>query len=117
MKSARRITLTNEERTTLERWSRGRRTPARLVLRGKIVLRAAQGMMNREIAQKLKTAPKTVSLWRTRFAEGRLAGIEKDAPRGGRRAKTRDEIAPRIIKRPEKPRPMRCTSIPRSNRG
>ena len=84
MKRAREISLTDEERQTLRRWSRGRSTPARLVLRAKIVLLAAEGMMNKDIAIELTTAPKTVSLWRTRFADHRLPGIEKDAPRGGR---------------------------------
>ena len=62
MKHARRITLTDDERKTLKRWTRGRRTPARLVLRAKIVLLAADGMMNKDIAESLKTARKTVSL-------------------------------------------------------
>jgi len=109
MKSARQITLTDEERTTLEQWSRGRRTPARLVLRAKIVLRAAEGMMNKVIAQKLKTAPKTVSLWRTRFAERGLAGIEKDAPRGGRPATTREKLARRIIEKTTQETPANAT--------
>jgi len=78
MKVAPEILLTEEERTTLERWSRGRSTPARLVLRSKIVLLAAEGRMNQKIAPRLKTGMKTVSLWRRRFAEERLAGIEKD---------------------------------------
>ena len=82
MKIAPKIALTDEERTVLERWSRGRSTPARLVLRSKIVLLAAEGKMNQKIAPRLRTALKTVSLWRRRFAEQRLAGIEKDAPRG-----------------------------------
>jgi DNA-binding CsgD family transcriptional regulator len=84
MKIAPEIVLTDEERATLERWSRGRSTPARLVLRSQIVLLAAEGKMNQKIAPRLKTALKTVSLWRRRFAEQRVAGIEKDAPRGGR---------------------------------
>ncbi len=97
MKNARRIALTDDERKTLQRWSRGRRTPARLVLRARIVLRAADGTMNKDIAKALKTAPKTVSLWRVRFAERRLAGIEKDAPRGGRPPQAREHIAREII--------------------
>ena len=51
MKHARQITLTDDERRTLNRWTRGRRTPARLVLRAKIVLLAADGMMNKDIAE------------------------------------------------------------------
>ena len=40
------LELTSGERTTLEKWSKGRSTPQRLVLRAKIVLLAAQGMLN-----------------------------------------------------------------------
>jgi hypothetical protein len=46
MKKAVVIVLTGEQRTVLNRWSRGRSTPARLVLRAKIVLLAAEGPMN-----------------------------------------------------------------------
>ena len=62
MKIAPEVILTDDERMTLERWSRGRSTPARLVLRSKIVLLAAQGSLNQQIAPQLKTALKTVSL-------------------------------------------------------
>ena len=58
MKHARQITLTDDERRTLDRWTRGRRTPARLVLRAKIVLLAADEMMNKDIADSLATARK-----------------------------------------------------------
>ncbi len=92
MKVAPQITLTDEERTILERWSRGRSTPARLVLRAKIISLAAEGKRNQQIAPRLKTALKTVSLWRRRFAEQRVAGIEKDAPRGGRKPKARERM-------------------------
>lgn len=85
MKSAPVIELSSAERRTLSAWSRGRRTPARLVLRAKIVLAAAEGSLNQDIAAQLGTSRKTVSLWRRRFAERRLAGIETDAPRPGRK--------------------------------
>lgn len=47
------IELNEEERATLDRYARGRSTPARLVLRAKIVLRAAKGMENKDIAVEL----------------------------------------------------------------
>lgn len=84
MKIAPVITLTDQERKVFETWSRGRSTPTRLVLRAKIVLAAADGEMNQSIAAKVGTSKKTVSLWRGRFAQDRLGGIEKDAPRPGR---------------------------------
>jgi transposase len=109
MKRAREITLTDEERKTLRRWSRGRSTPARLVLRAKIVLLAARGMMNKDIATELSTAPKTVSLWRNRFADQRSPGIEKDAPRGGRTPTTRRKMARRIIETTTQEKPAHAT--------
>jgi transposase len=80
------ITLTAADRQTLERWSRGRSTQARRVLRARIVLAAATGTQNKLIARELGTNRPLVNLWRRRFAEKGLAGIEKDAPRGGRPA-------------------------------
>lgn len=97
MKSARSITLSAEERSRLLRRSRGRSTPARQVLRAKIVLLAAAGLMNMEIAKQLGTAKKTVSLWRTRFAEQRLAGIERDAPRPGRKPTLGQAVVRKIL--------------------
>ena len=78
------IELTEKERATLEGYARGRSTPTRLVLRAKIVLRSAKGMDNKDIASELELQQKTVGLWRRRFAQQRLAGIEKDAPGRGR---------------------------------
>src|SRR5438105_3896789 len=85
MRVAARITLSEEQRATLESWSRGRKTPARLVLRSKIVLHAADELENQEIAIKLGTDRESVGRWRSRFAKLGLAGIEKDAPRSGRK--------------------------------
>ena len=97
MRVACEVTLTDDERKTLTQWSRGRSTPARLVLRGKIVLLAAEGRRNDEIALELGTARKTVGLWRNRFVAQRLAGLEKDAPRPGRSPKVRTAVAQQII--------------------
>ncbi len=62
------ITIANEERTTLKRWSRGRSTPARLVMRAHIILLAAEGKMNKDIAAEVGTDQQAVKRWRTRFA-------------------------------------------------
>jgi transposase len=91
------ITLTADERTTLERWARGRRTPVRLVLRAKIVLQAAAGLMNKDIAQQLSTDRECVGRWRTRFAAHRVAGLERDAPRAGRTPRIRPHTIRRIV--------------------
>ena len=106
MRVAAAITLSDEERQTLERWQRGRSTPARLVLRAKIVLLAAACTPSQRIAAELGTGMKTVCLWRNRFAKARLAGIQHDAPRGGRPPAVRATQAAEIIRvtTTEKPR-------------
>ena len=80
------ITVSDDDQRVLRRWARGRRTPARLVRRAKIVLRAADGWLNQAIAVELGVQEKTVGLWRRRFAEYGTAGIEKDAGGRGRPA-------------------------------
>jgi transposase len=103
------ITLTDEDRQTLERWSRGRSTPARLVLRARVVLAAADGKDNKTIAADLKTNRPLVGKWRTRFAQSGLAGIEKDAPRGGRPAGAREAIAMKIVEWTTQKKPKHAT--------
>jgi transposase len=109
MKKAVAIELTGEQRTVLNRWSRGRSTPARLVLRAKIVLLAAEGQMNKDIAGALGTDRLTVGRWRRRFAAGGLAAIEKDAPRGGRKPTRRARLAPKIVKKTTTEKPSDAT--------
>ena len=77
------VTLTAAERILLTTWSRGRSTPARLVLRAKMILAAAQGRENKDIAMELGCTRRTVGTWQNRFAEKRMVGIEADAPRVG----------------------------------
>jgi len=56
----------------------------RVAFRSRIVLRAAEGAQNREIAETLDTNPGTVAMWRQRFLTQRIPGLERDAPRPGR---------------------------------
>ena len=92
------IELSDEERATLESYARGRYTPARLVLRAEIVLRAVKGKQNKEFDEELETLQKTVGLWRNRFAEQRLAGIEKDAPGRGRPQRIKTKQVAEIVR-------------------
>ncbi len=69
------IILTAEERTLLEAAARRFTSPYRDVLRARIVLYAAAGLRNDEIAARLDTPRQIVSKWRKRFYEQRLAGL------------------------------------------
>jgi len=92
MRVAQPIELRENEIKTLSSWSRGGRTPTRLMKRARIVLMAAQGGQNKTIAEHLGIDPRQVSRWRQRFVQKRLAGIEKDLPRRGPGAGVRPEF-------------------------
>lgn len=82
------IILSDAERGTLQTWSQGRSLPYRQVVRSKIILMAAGYMQSKEIASALDVSRPTVQLWRERFLALRVPGLEKDAPRPGRKPKT-----------------------------
>jgi len=77
------LDLTAEQRRELEARVRRYTSPYREVVRAKIVLMAAQGLDNEEIAARLDTNRVIVSKWRKRFFEQGLSGLE-ERPRGGR---------------------------------
>lgn len=93
------LTLTPEEHRQLATWARGRSTPHRLVDRAAIVLRAAEGKTNQQIVEELHLHPRTVGLWRRRFALLRLQGIENDAPRSGRKPRLSAERVRSIVEK------------------
>ncbi len=78
-----RIELDAAEREQLESWARRRSSAQALALRSRIVLRAAEGLTNTELAEELGVSHTTVRKWRTRFAQERLDGLT-DEPRPGR---------------------------------
>ena len=95
MRIAPAIELTPDQRSILEAHARSRSLPARVVERARILLLAAEGKQDKQIARSLSMTPKKVSRWRKRFLRLGLAGLEKDAPRPGRTP----QINPRMIKR------------------
>lgn len=109
MRRAIAIELSDEERAVLQRWARGRSTPARVVLRAKIVLAAASGQNNQDIAIELGSDAHTVARWRKRFVALRCAGLERDAPRSGRPAAARKALAAEIVRRTTQETPANAT--------
>ncbi len=76
------IKLTRKERIALEAMAGRYTSPYRDVIRARIVLYAAAGLRNDEIAARLDTPRQIVSKWRKRFFEQRLAGLEEGERRG-----------------------------------
>jgi len=98
------VRLTAAEREVIEDWVKRPTSEQRRVLRGKIILRAAEGMATNQIARELNVRPATVSKWRIRFARHSLAGLE-DAPRSGRRRKYDETTEQRILALLDEPIP------------
>ena len=90
------ISLTEEDRTTLERWVRSATTEQRFVLRAQIILAAAEGQQTEQIAKQRDIRKATVSKWRTRFAKLGLASLQ-DAPRPGAPKRYDEETEHRIV--------------------
>ena len=76
------VVLSDEERAELYGWTHGEVGP-RLGERARVVLACGEGLTNAAVASWCGVSVLTVSKWRTRFAEHRLAGLV-DAPRPGR---------------------------------
>lgn len=79
-----RIWLANWQRRELEQLARAAKSPQALVERARIVLLTHQGLSNAEIARRLGTSPKTVSKWRSRFAQRPKKSTLQDVHRSGR---------------------------------
>lgn len=97
-KKATLVLLSAEEKQTLQRWRRAQKTEQRVAERVRIILWAAQGRSNLEIAAELGTRPARVSKWRTRFARQRLAGLA-DQARPGKPRQYDAETEKRILKK------------------
>lgn len=82
MPAQKKIVLSAEEKEQLEKNVRSRMTSVRLLERSKIILLAAANIPNSEISKELNIDTGKVGRWRNRFLEKRLAGIERDLPRG-----------------------------------
>ena len=76
------ISLSDDERAELEALSRRRKTSQGLARRARIVLAAAEGLENKEIAVRLEASADTVGKWRRRYAAEGLDGLY-DEPRPG----------------------------------
>jgi transposase len=86
MRRATPIVLDKKERARLTKLAHSQTSPVRLARRARIVLLAAEGYENIEIAKKLDVGRVQVGRWRDRYRQGGLAAIERDRPRGGRHA-------------------------------
>jgi transposase len=78
------VVLDSEQRKTLDQWARSRSLPVRQVQRAQIILLAADGKQDLEIAATVNISNQKAARWGKRFLKKGFAGLEKDATRPGR---------------------------------
>src|ERR1700719_3685689 len=98
------LDLYAQTRKTLDKFVLSASTPQSLALRSRIVLAAAEGSTNQQIAAALQIPPITVGKWRRSFAIHGVEGL-RDAPRSGRPPKhdsdTRHKVQTRVCQQPD----------------
>ena len=92
------MSVTTEERDTLERWARRPKTAQALALRARLVLACAEGRSNTAVAATFRVTRPTVGKWRARFASKRLDGL-LDEPRPGAPRRITDAAVERVLTR------------------
>jgi transposase len=103
------LVIDPSQRETLQQWARSRSLPARQVERAKIVLLAAEGKTDLEIAASLNISNQKAARWRKRFLQFDLPGLEKDAPRPGRKPAISAKLKEEVILRTTQSKPANAT--------
>ena len=114
MRRAIAIVLDPTQRQILEEIKRSRTAPVRLVERATVVLYAADGLEDKEIARKTGMTRQKAGRWRKRYAAMGLVGIEHDAPRPGRKQRIDDQQRAAVVKKTLRERPEGQTHWSRS---
>jgi transposase len=103
------VTIEESDRQELERWVSAHRTPQQVAQRCRIILAAAKGRQDKDIAQSMEINPKTVALWRQRFfKEGPDCLWEVAAGRGRKPQFSADKVE-KIIHATLQSRPVGAT--------
>ena len=98
MRVAEKIDLDAQAERKLRILSKRRRVEARVQQRASVILLAAKGWQNKDIATEVKLDRRQVALWRRRFLDGGVDALLRDASRSGRTPSVTPEIESRIVK-------------------
>ena len=102
------LTITDEERETLERWARRPTTGQAVAQRARLILSCAAGRTNTRVAHDLQLTKQTIGKWRTRFLAKRLDGL-LDEPRPGAPRTVGDADVERVLTRTLETKPADAT--------
>src|SRR5271163_5331302 len=102
------LSLTAQQRRQLQSWALRPKTAQALAMRSRIVLQAADGLGNTEIARKQGCSLPTAGKWRQRFIDFGLDGL-LDEPRPGTPRKLSDKQVERVLTRTLESQPQAAT--------
>ena len=102
------LTLGGQQREQLQSWSCRAKTAQALAMRSRIVLLAADGLSNTEIARRQGCSLPTAGKWRQRFVDGGLDGL-LDEPRPGTPRKLSDRQVEQVLTRTLESQPEAAT--------
>ena len=108
MRVAKLVKLSADDDRNLRILSKRKRIEARVQMRARIVLMAADGMSDKDIAQKLDTDRRVAARWRARFLTAGVQGLLRDATRPGR---------PRTARRDANVKKVVCTTLEQRPKG
>lgn len=97
MRVADKIELDAQSERELRILSKRRRVEARVQQRASMILLAAKGWRNKNIAAEVKRDRRQVALWRQRFIDGGVQALMQDATRSGRTPRVTPEVESRIV--------------------
>lgn len=102
------VNLTQEVKKQLQSIARSRSLPHGLVRRANIILMAAEGLNNKNIAEKIDLSAAVVGMWRKRFLDQGLIGLYEEAKPGGPRSISDEQVA-RLIRKTLNKKPKNGT--------
>lgn len=109
MRIAPEVSLSEAQREQLQSRANARRIAVRVAQRAQMILFAAEGWTDKDIAQRLQCGRRAVARWRQRFIDFGTPGIERDAPRPGRKPRISAVKVKRIVQMTTLERPVNAT--------
>jgi transposase len=103
------VVLTAAELLRLQQWLRASSTPQQVVLRARIIERAAQSQSDQQIARELQVQRRTAALWRRRVRAQGIGGVWEMAPGRGRKPRYGTEAVARLIEATLQTKPAGAT--------
>jgi transposase len=109
MKTSKQLTMSDTDKSTLERIARNGNTPQKLALRARIAMMSAAGLPTSQIMQELGTSTPTITRWRTRYEGAGVAGLLRDRTRPGRKKRIDEAKVREVVERTLNEKPQGAT--------